>query len=321
MYIYKYKYININNNNMTDSNINLDNDKDNKIENKQIIKEEEELDSNNNIEDYPIKYLIDSDKELINNELVYKKVDTYINNYNSDEYKSYLKYIGLIYRKFNTKLYKISNNNKQILIHKNKDNSLIVNIKKPKILNVKKIIDDMKITINFERNKLTTEYKKMLLNNNNTTDKTNKFKENKNNFIILLEKYYTYELYLRKINNISINAEYDTILYSSLVKQPNSEIDSNINLLDLKLYRIDKNLINRLNNYDIEKLNTFNEIRELIKSNETNKDLLKEKITNYLDYTEFNNNKKILINEINKQDNIINDIIIEKPKINSKINF
>mgnify|MGYP001281785451 CR=1 FL=1 len=273
-------------------------------------------DQNNH--EYVINYLLDSDKDLIDNDIIHKRVTEYIDNYYSDEYKEYINYIQHIYKKFVKKNFYIKNNNVNIKVFKIKEDKIIINLIKPKQINIETELNSLKDDINVKRNILTKEYRNLMMEDNVIPNIKNKFIDKKNEFIVLLEKYYIYDLYFRKINNIRSDIDTSKIFYSKLITTLNQD-NEYINLLNLDFYDVDNHIIDKINQHDIQKLNDYNEIKEMINFDNTDKNLLREKIINYLDKTENKQNNKLLKQNIIKQDNLIYDLILEKPKVKSKI--
>ena len=273
-----------------------------------------------------IDFLHEDDNKLIDSDKVTSQVDIYIKNYNSDIMKEYKTTFNKLYQKYSNKKYLIKNvllkdkyNNIKIVVIQNKDKKIIKEIIKPKYI----YYDDnnnlytLKNKISNEREELLFNYKLLLLQIEVSQEDKLEFEKKRNNFINLLEEYYSYTLYHKKINKISQINKSTLTLYSFLLIEDN---DMYKTLLSGANYNIDTSIINDININNSDKLTQYNNIiLQLIGKHQEDikKDTkLVEEIKLYLN----NKNKIDLLKKIKDtktlQDNYINYIISKLPVIN-----
>jgi hypothetical protein len=269
-------------------------------------------DINDNI--HEIDYLVPEDKDLINLVLVSSTVERYINNFNSEEMKKYKHTFKNLYQKYSNKRYIIHNINNVITVMKNdKKRDTIMELKKPVYLyyDSDKHSDGdnlgiLKREISNKRAELQFLYQSLVNKLNVDLDEKKQFEKQRKKFIELLEKYYIRTLYHQKINNINttnkINITIQDILGDGKILQGN-------------IYSIDKSLIDEINTYNTDKLNSYNTLISRIQA--TNKHQSKE-ITNLIKEYIDNKNMLELQNKVKSsvklQDNYINYIITELPR-------
>ena len=309
---------------------------DNKIHKDNIIidnnEEEEPINNdtkNYNVEsvdiEYTIDFLIPNDEKLVDIEKINNKVDNYINNFNSEIMTNYKNEYSKLYKKYSNMNYKIKilpkdkNELVKIVVLKNdKTEKLIKELTKPNYLYYNDILTELKTNISNEREKILFNYKELISNKELTINDKHNFEKEKNKFINLLEDYYSYTLYHKKINKIStINSK------SNLLLQTLNTIDtletSKTKLIG-DIYSIDKALINEMNTLNSNKLTEYNSIIQQLlgkKIEDIKKDTkLKEEIKLYLDTTLKHNLDNKIKTEKHKQDNYINYIITKLPILN-----
>ena len=314
-------------------------DKDDKEENEDEDKEEnEDKEEDNNIDsvdiEYNIDYLIEDDEQLINIDNVNNQVDTYINNYNSEIMKKYRISFNKLYQKYSNKKYKIKIlpvNDKykstKIVVVKNgkkedKDNNIVMELNKPNYIYYNDEcfnLYNFKNKISNTRAELLYKYEILVSKINITPEEKTNFEKERNKFIKLLETYYTYTLYNKKINKISTINTTKLILQSKYNINNNYNDDNMISILTGDTYILNNNIINSINTNNIDKLTQYNNI-VLQLTGKTNKEIkqdtkLIEEIKLYLNKTE---NEKLIkqIEESKKQqDTYINYIVSRLPTV------
>ena len=282
---------------------------------------------------FTIDYLFTSDKDLINEEHVIATVDKYISNYNSEHIKTYTQAFKNLYQKYSRKQYIIKNiNNKVIVIknmfehvkknkehgkshgkHKqNKSNmpdEIIFELNKPHYLfyDNNNNLTLLKKQISNERVALQYEYQNLINKINVELPEKKQFEKQRQTFIDLLETYYIYVLYHKKINQIIINNK------TSIILQRKTNIYSENVLLEGMLTYIDNSDIDLINKCNTDTLNQYNEL--IIKMSTTGQDnLLPDTIKAYITKLDEIKNIYNTIQEQNKhQNNIINYIITKLP--------
>ena len=222
---------------------------------------------------YEIDYILDDDSKLINADNVKKAVDLYINNYNSKEMETYREEHNKIYQRYSNKNYKItiekaqrqlshikSSTPSKIVVQKtDKTNKIVSQLNKPQYIfyNENNLLYDLKTNISNTRTELLYKYENLISKLIVTIDEKKAFENERNDFISLLEEYYTYMLYHKKINKINLTNK-DSML---LQKQ---DIFYNIDTEDIALtgdiYSVDKLYIDTLNKMNTENLVDYNNI-------------------------------------------------------------
>ena len=324
---------NDNNDNNEDEDDEDASNEDNKILSGGSDKEEHndnDKEENNDIE-YNIDYILEDDEKLIDIDNVKNQVDIYINNYNSEIMKKYRISFNKLYQKYSNKKYTIkilpvNNKNKstKIVVVKNdkKDsNSIVTELVKPHYI----YYNDEKFTLYNFKNKISNTRAELLYKyeilvsqiNISPEDKLN-FEKERNKFIKLLEEYYIYTLYHKKINKISTLNTTQLIIQSkyniSSTDSDNDKKNENmISILSGDTYTINNNIINEINTNNIDNLTKYNDII-LQLTGKNNKEIKKdtkliEEIKLYLNKSE--NVKLIKQLEESKmhQDNYTNYII------------
>ena len=201
---------------------------------------------------YTIDYILDDDEKLINPETVYKNVDNYINNYNSLEMEKYKKTFKQLYQTYSNKNYIISMINHKmtckIIITKNdKTKKIVKELIKPQYF----FYDDnnnllkLKQNISNSRTELMYNYEKLIARLDIKPEEKKEFEKERKNFIELLETYYTYTLYHKKINKIITTNKSNLLLQKEMsIYNENNDYESKI--LNGNIYSID-NRIKKLN--------------------------------------------------------------------------
>jgi len=280
-----------------------------------------------NIDDniqYNIDYILDDDEKLINPETVYKNVDNYINNYNSIEMEKYKKTFKQVYQTYSNKNYIISMINhkmtSKIIVTKNdKTKKIVKELIKPQYL----FYDDdnnllkLKKNISNSRTELMYNYEKLIARLDIKPEEKKEFEKERKNFIELLETYYTYTLYHKRINKIITTNKSKLVLQKEMsIYNENNDYESKI--LNSNIYSIDNNIIDTINKQNSESLVQFNNII-LTLSGKKEKDISKDKktletIKLYLKQKQdIDTFSKTLLNNTDIQDNYINYIILELP--------
>ena len=297
--------------------------------------------SESNDIEYTIDYLIEDDEKLINVDSVKNQVDTYIDNYNSDSMKKYKISFNKLYQKYSNKKYKIKIvpvNDKykstKIVVVKNdkkEDNTIITELIKPHYI----YYNDESFNLYHFKNKVSNsraellyKYEILVSKINISPEEKSNFEKERNKFIKLLEDYYSYTLYHKKMNKISllnttqliIQSKYNTA--SNDTKDSKDSKDSNDNMISIlsgDTYLINNNIINLINTNNIDKLTQYNNI-VLQLTGKNNKEIKKdtkliEEIKLYLN----KNEKEKLIKQIEEskshQDNYINYIVSRLPNV------
>jgi hypothetical protein len=261
---------------------------------------------------YQNEMLNEEDDKLINKDTINNNVLKYYQNYYSEDYQTYLKLLKSIPQKYNRKSYEIVYQGKDIIVNKiigEKKRNHIGTITKPKYqLNINEFLYSLKTDIRNRRNSLMIEYKRHLSTDNITMIDKNTFLQHKKEYIELLERYYSIKKYYMKINNISYDNKKNILIYNLEAKINNN--DTIKELIECNVYKISNNLIDQINQTKKNKLELYNEIMRKYKLNE---DVTDEEIKDYLNKEEYNNNNKILNNEIKKLNNTIDYYIEELP--------
>ena len=309
---------------------NNDDDDDDDDDEKDLENSESKVSESTDIE-YTIDYLIEDDEKLINSDNVKNQVDTYIDNYNSDSMKKYKLSFNKLYQKYSNKKYKIKivpvNDNyksTKIVVVKNdkkEDNSIITELIKPHYIYYN---DDafnlyhFKNKVSNTRAELLYKYEILVSKINITPEEKTNFEKERNKFINLLEEYYSYTLYHKKINKISTLNTTQLIIQSKYnIYSDNNESESVTSILSGDTYVINNTIINSINTNNIDKLTSYNDIILQLtgkNSKEIKKDTkLIEEMKLYLN----KNEKEKLIKQIEEskihQDNYINYIVSRLP--------
>ena len=287
-----------------------------------------------------IDYLISDDKELINIIKINNIVDKYINNYYSENIQKYKKTFKNLYQKYSNKRYTINNSGSLITVIKNttpdktdktdKHDKHDKHDKNPKKI-IKKITPDilyelkkpvylfyndnenlslLKSNISNYRAELQFVYQKLINKLNVDIEEKKQFEEQRIQFVNLLEQYYTYTLYHKKINKISI------LNKTTIILQNITSAYLKNKLLEGGIYYIDNSLIDLINKYNVNKLNEYNNVIYSIQGINNNTPLDKKKldiITQYVNKTELHKLNDLINETKKKQLSYINYIITELP--------
>ena len=303
------------------------------------VKEDDKEDMTDSSEthdiDYAIDYLIEDDEKLINSDNVKNQVDTYIDNYNSESMKKYTQSFNRLYQKYSNKKYKIKLlpvNDKykstKIVVVKNdkkEDDNTITELIKPHYIyynDDKFNLYDFKNKVSNARAELLYKYEILVSKINISPEEKTNFEKERNKFIKLLEEYYSYTLYHKKINKIS------TLNTTHLIIQSKYNIHNDTNdndmmtsssMLSGEKYIINNNIINSINTNNIDKLTQYNDIILQLtgkNSKEIKKDTkLIEEIKLYLNKSEKEKLNKQIEESKSHQDNYINYIISRLPLV------
>lgn len=283
-------------------------------------------------EDLKIQYILPEDEELINPDRVIKQVHRYIDNYRSEEYKTYKKNFNTLYQKYSNKNYIIETRGDFITVIKSskttgkdkkdrkdgKDGKedkpsgeIVMELKKPKYiwLNGLGYFDNMKREIGNQRAELQFKYQQLVNKFDVRIEDKTAFEKERKKFIENLETYYIQTSYYTRINGIDINNKVDIILQEPL-EYRNDNLDTK-DILEGQIYKIDKNLINDINTENSNKLNHYNELIAKINASKdikNNKKLI-EDIKNYLDRSKITELDKNIKNNAKQQSQYINYII------------
>ena len=289
---------------------------------------------------YTIDYIVDDDEKLVNPEKIFKHVDKYINNYYCNEIMNYTNTFNQIYQKYSNKNYIISNvkhkdrKDKQnniisscykLIVKKNdKTSKIIKELIKPNYIfyNKNSFLQKLKLQISNERTKLMYKYETLTSKLNITHDEKQSFEKERTEFIDLLEKYYIYTTYHKKINKITIINKTNILLQHTILyyKENNDILQT---CLGSSIYNIDKTIIDTMNKINTTKLTEYNNIIQTLSGQNKIKINLKDEIKNkeiiksYIDNKEKNKNNEILQLNRKQQDDYIDYIIDKLPSENS----
>ena len=301
---------------------------------------------------------IENDDEMIikmSQEDITSKVNLYLENYNSNEYQSYLKYFNAIYNA-STQKYTIRRDNESNIYlikrkHLEKDkegkdkekdlrgkktkesvyevlNSIknkeymtdyLIKLTPPKYLNIQ---DELK-TITRELNILSGEIKILQndlieLGSEITNEDVKKFERLREKFYKLINKKYIYSKYYDEVNEL-FDTETKQNIYA---KEIISQIDEN----DVKFYKLKyhlikapETLINNITNEIKNNLENYTSIINDTNTTDKKKEYL-EKIKNFINTKKENENKiqTELNNIILNSKNKINYIVKKLPKLDIK---
>ena len=290
--------------------------------------------TNTNDIEYNIDYLIEEDEKLINSDNVKNQVETYIDNYNSETMKKYRLSFNKLYQKYSNKKYRIKIlpvNDKykstKLVVVKNdikEANTIVTELIKPHYIYYNDEdfnLYDFKNKVSNTRAELLYKYELLVSKINITPEEKTNFEKERTKFVKLLEEYYSYTLYHKKINNISTLNTTQLIVQSkyNIQNDNNNDNETMSTILIGDTYTINNDIINSINNNNIDKLTAYNDIiLQLTGKNakEIKKDTkLIEEIKLYLNKSE----KDKLIKQIevskNNQDNYINYIVSRLPNV------
>ena len=283
-------------------------------------------DMNDSIDiEYNIDYLVNDDEKLIDVEKIKIQVDTYIDNYNSETMKNYKNAFDKLYQRYSNMKYTIKTvpvkdkyNSIKIIVMKNdKKETIVTELTKPKYIYYNDFdnLYKLKNNISNERTELLYKYKILVSQINVLPEEKAKFEKDRTNFINLLEEYYIYTLYHKKINKISITNKTNLIIQQKYLNKK----DNISSILSGDTYLIDNNLIENINTYNIDKLTQYNNIIIQL-TGKNQKDIKKdtkliEEIKLYLDKKEKEEVLKKIEESKKIQDSYINYIILRLPII------
>ena len=308
-------------------------------------KDKEILDSSdtNDIE-YNIDYLIEEDEKLINVDNVKKQVDTYIDNYNSESMKTYKISFNKLYQKYSNKKYRIKilpvndkYNSTKIVVFKNdkkeskgkegkEDNNIVTELIKPHYIyynDDKFNLYDFKNKVSNTRAELLYKYEILVSKINISPEEKTIFEKERNKFVTLLENYYSYTLYHKKINKIvTLNTTQLIIQSKYNIHSDSNDDNSNENMISIlsgETYIINNDIINSINNNNIDKLTQYNNIILQLtgkKSKEIKKDTkLIEEIKLYLNKSDKEKLNKNIEESKTHQDTYIDYIVSRLPNV------
>jgi hypothetical protein len=281
--------------------------------------------------DNSLKFLYPEDDQLINLDSIKQKVNEYVTNYHSATYTNYKKTFNQVYQKYSKKNYIILNTNDKITVYKTISSKeklktilpvgdKIFELNKPKYIHYSyEVFEQMKRDISNSRQILKQEYDNLVTKIDIQQEDKNVFDKHKEKYIKNLEKYYTYISYHNTINNIT-DTNIETILNQELVEVLQDNQDTKKALLEYESYKINKNLINDINKINSDRLNSYNDIINMIQilpngKKDPRTTELKNKIKSYLDKKELDNYLKSLNTEIKHQQNYIYYIVDQLPAV------
>jgi hypothetical protein len=319
-------------NNIEDNNIEEKDDEDNhNLDGGSKTKSIENI-PNININDieFNIDYIIESDEKLIDVERIKNKVNEYIDNYYSDTMEKYKLNFNKLYQKYSNKNYIIKtlpvkdkyNSTKIIVIKNDKKETKISEIIKPHYIyyDNNSNLYNFKNRISNERAELLYKYEILVSQLNISIEDKNKFEKEKETFVKLLEEYYIYTLYHKKINKISTFNTIKLLINSKYyININNNDDDDKVLVLSGDIYNIDNKIIDEINTYNINNLTKYNniilELSGKSKINNKKDSKLIEEIKLYLDKKEKEQILKKLENNKSIQDEYINYIVSKLPII------
>ena len=301
-----------------------------------IKEEQDEEDTNTNDIEYAIDYLIEDDEKLINVDNVKNLVDTYIDNYNSESMKKYRLSFNKLYQKYSNKKYKIKLlpvNDKykstKIVVFKNdkkEDTTIITELIKPHYIyydNDTFNLYDFKNKVSNVRAELLYKYEILVSKLNISPEEKTNFEKERTKFVKLLEDYYSYTLYHKKINKIAtlnttqliVQSKYNIV--SNDTKDNKDSSEDMISILSGETYTINNDIINSININNIDKLTHYNSII-LQLTGKNSKDIRKdtkliEEMKLYLNKSEKEKCIKQIEESKTKQDTYINYIVSRLP--------
>jgi hypothetical protein len=319
------------NNNDTGENENVDeNNNLETISNTKNVSNEEDEDEENEILEggfdieYTIDYLLPNDEKLINPENVYKKVEEYIKNFKNPVIEEYKKAFRNLYQRYSNNKYIIktvaeNDETTRIIVMKNdKKQDIVLEITKPKYNYYNKDNNLIKLEkqISNDRKELEYIYEDLTSKINILPEDKKRFEKIRKSFIELLEEYYTYKLYHKKINKIVSNNK-SKIFLQDLTSFYKIDTEENPMILSGKFYNIDNDTINSLNILNSDKFTEYNNL--IIKLNGKSSDKIKndkkimEEIKQYLDKKDINKINKLIIKQSANQSEYIDYIITSLP--------
>ena len=297
----------------------------------------------NDIE-YTIDYILEDDIKLINPDRVIEQVNIFIQNYKSPHMLKYRKSYNQLYQKYSNKHYKIiikkintsnSSSSKKfitdtmqlqsgivhinvhtkIVVYKNdKLQTFVMELINPQYIyyNKNSNLQQFKLQISNSRRELLYKYENITSKISISVIEKQNFEKARMDFIELLETYYIYTLYHKKINNIRTTDKSNIILQKQ-VKFYKENLDIDQTTLSGKMYSIDNSIIELLNKANSDRLIQYNNIIVNISGKSSN-EIKKDKKNNELIKLYLNNNETIKITDnlketSNNQDKYINYIV------------
>lgn len=265
-----------------------------------------------------IDYLAPEDESLVNTEKIFTKVNQYIDNYNSPEYSKYKKLYNQIYQKYSKKQYIIQPFKHKIKVVKNtKVQETVIELNKPKYFHyTPETFILMERELSNQRALLKYNYDKLITKLDLKLDDKTAFEKERAKFIVALEKYYTYQVYHKKINKIGGKITMNILIQhlSEYLKESGEETRI---LLENEFYKIEKSLIDSINKFNGDRLTAYNDIIYSLqtKKGDTLDKKLKDKILEYLDKKEL----ELLLENLNKtvktQDEYVSYIVEVLPDV------
>ena len=299
---------------------------------------------------------IENDEEMIikmSSEDINSKVNLYLENYNSNEYQSYLKYFNAIYnasiqkysirRDNNSNIYLIKrsyeDNPKDLRGKKTKESvydvikdldskeymkDYLIKLTPPVYLNIKDELKNLTHQLNILSGEIKILQNDLIeLGSEITNEDVKKFERLREKFYKLINKKYIYSKYYDEVNELFETETKQNIYAKEIV----SQIDKN----DIKFYKLKyhlikapETLINNIINEIKTNLENYTEIilstNTIDTTNITNKKEYQEKIKNFLNIKKESKNKiqtetnNIIFNSKNKIDYIIKKL----PKLDIK---
>jgi len=180
---------------------------------------------------YNIDYILEDDEKLVNPETIYKNADIYIDNYKSIEIEKYKKNSKQLYQTYSNKNYTITtkkittninikNNAKyKIIVTKNdKTNKIVKEMNKPTYLfyDEDNNLIKLKRDISNARTELLYKYEQIIAKLDIKPEDKKEFEKERSKFIEMLETYYTYVLYHKKINKIITINKFKLVLQKTM---------------------------------------------------------------------------------------------------------
>lgn len=297
----------------------------------------------NDIE-YTIDYILEDDIKLINPDRVIEQVNIFIQNYKSPHMLKYRKAYNQLYQKYSNKHYKIiikkintsnSSSSKnyitdtmqlqsgiihinvhtKIVVYKNdKLQTFVMELINPQYIyyNKNSNLQQFKLKISNSRRELLYKYENITSKISISAIEKQNFEKARMDFIELLETYYIYTLYHKKINNIR-TTDKSTIILQKQIKFYKEKLDIDQTTLSGKIYSIDNSTIESLNKANSDRLIQYNNIIVNISGKSSN-EIKKDKKNNELIKLYLNNNETIKITDnlketSNNQDKYINYIV------------
>lgn len=285
--------------------------------------EVEEPKLNTDIMFYHDNALHKHDEKLIDKEIIENKAKKLYDNFHSEDYQNYIRVLDIIPKRFMKKSYKVDYNGDEITIYhipKSGQPKEIHKIKGPEYVNILDKLDELTKTIRVEREKLLNKYNTLLLSDNVLPLEKNQFIEEKTEFLNHLHEYYSYKKFHMDINNLHEENKKKIILFD-LVKDKHQSNDILIDNLEGDDYMIKQEIVDKINEQKLNKLNLYNNILKNLRLTEGKKvdmeemKVIEEEIKEYLEMDKEKENNRLVDLEIKATKNMVQTAVVKLPTI------